>query len=66
MLNLLKDAGSEGRTVDEWNEKAREVGLRNRATLYNARDALKRRGLVHERNGTWFYGQRVQPDLDLS
>ena len=58
MFSILKDAGAEGLTVDQWNEQAREAGLGGgrRSDLYDFRTVLRKRGLVHHAptTGRWF------------
>jgi hypothetical protein len=55
MLRLLRDAGPAGLSTDEWNDRAREVGIgvTRRQTLVNVRGQLKDRNLVREYNGIW-------------
>lgn len=57
MLTILIEAGPDGLTVDEWNEKAREVGIgtNRKATLYDIRKVLnKDKKLVHETMDRWY------------
>ena len=56
MFRILREAMPSGLTLDEWNDKAREVGLaKNRAaSLYDFRNALKEKKLVHEYGGRWY------------
>src|SRR6185295_6742994 len=56
MLNILDDAGPNGLTVEEWNDKAREngLGLKRRMSLMDYRKALKDKKLVHEYAGHWY------------
>lgn len=52
MLTILEEAGSEGLTPEEWNEQARDAGIKAaRQRLYECRIKLKRKGLVHESQG---------------
>jgi RecA-family ATPase len=55
MLTLLREAGPAGLNVNDWNEKAREIGLgtSRRTDLYDYRLALKQKRLVHEYAGIW-------------
>jgi len=56
MLTLLSTAGPNGLTVEEWNAKGKEqgIGLKRHATLYDIRQALKDRKLVHEYAERWY------------
>ena len=56
MYSLLRAAGPAGLAVEEWNEKAREVGIGigRKADLYDIREALKTRSLARQYNGRWF------------
>jgi hypothetical protein len=56
MLNILDDAGPNGLTTEEWNEKAREngIGISRRATLMDLRKALKDNKLVHVYADRWY------------
>lgn len=58
MLSILKDAGPEGLSVEEWNEQAREagIGVGRKADLYDFRKLLDKRGFVHYAPSTerWF------------
>lgn len=56
MLTVLGEAGPDGLTVDEWNEKAREVGIgtKRKATLYDIRNKLKDKKLVHSTMDRWY------------
>ena len=58
MLNLIKDAGPSGIHTTDLYAKAREldVGTNRRANLYDATQALKSKGLVHEYGGRWNVG----------
>ena len=56
MFAILKDAGSDGLSLDDWNEQTRVagVGTKRRATLHDIRVDLKRKGLVYESSvGRW-------------
>jgi len=55
MYRLLRDAGPAGLSTDDWNEKAREIGIgvKRRATLHNVRSQLCDKGLVREYAGIW-------------
>jgi hypothetical protein len=52
---ILHDAGSNGLTLEEWNAKAREVGIgtNRKAALYDLRKALEDRNMVREYGGIW-------------
>jgi AAA domain/Bifunctional DNA primase/polymerase, N-terminal len=65
MLSILKEAGPQGLSVDEWNAKAREAGLakRRHATLVDLRAELKEKGLVTARNGIWTIVAEPRRDL---
>ena len=56
MLGILDDAGSDGLTVEEWNDLARKEGLgvRRRMDLMDYRKALKKKKLVYEFDERWF------------
>jgi hypothetical protein len=54
MLRLLVDAGPSGVTLEDWHALAREQGVTaNKQRLYEARMALKDKGLVWEYGGVW-------------
>ena len=57
LYRLLAEAGPAGLTVEEWGEKAREVGITAKQRLYELRMALKDKGLVREYAGTWKVNQ---------
>jgi hypothetical protein len=56
MYRLLHTAGPVGLTTEEWNEKAREVGIgvNRKADLYDIREGLKSKSLVRQFNGHWY------------
>jgi hypothetical protein len=56
MLNILRDAGDTGLTVDQWNARTRQSGLgaKRSATLYETRMALKEKKLVSEAGERWY------------
>ena len=56
MLTILQQAGPAGLIVEEWNEQAREIGLypKQKQRLYDLRQALKDKRLVHTCGGRWF------------
>ncbi len=63
MLTVLQEAGPTGLTADEWNDKAREVGLcegqkGQRQRFYDLRIKLKKKKLVHETQGKWYVTTR--------
>jgi hypothetical protein len=55
MLSLLHDAGQGGLSTEEWNDKARTIGLgiKRRSDYYDWQIALKSKDLVREFNGRW-------------
>jgi hypothetical protein len=55
MLRLLRDAGPQGLTGEDWNIGARKAGIgtNRRSTLVNLKGQLKDKGLVREYNGIW-------------
>ncbi|MHC2653419.1 hypothetical protein ACVMHY_005998 [Bradyrhizobium barranii subsp. barranii] len=53
MYRLLSDAGPTGLTVEAWNELAKENGIATKQRHYEARMALKDKGLVREYAGVW-------------
>ena len=55
MFSILFEAGQRGLSLEEWNEKARAIGIgRGRpATLYDIRTKLKRKGLIIETANGW-------------
>ena len=55
MLRLLRDAGPQGLSGDDWNTKARDagIGVNRRSTLVNLKGQLRDKGLVREYNGIW-------------
>jgi hypothetical protein len=55
MFTILHEAGAHGLTVEEWNERARKVGLgRRKADLFDFRKALLSKGLIVEGRNGWF------------
>jgi hypothetical protein len=56
MINILDDAGRDGLSTEEWNDKAREhgIGANRRATLMDLRKALKDKGLIHGYADRWY------------
>jgi hypothetical protein len=52
---ILYDAGGDGLTLEEWNAKAREVGIggSRKAALYDLRKALEDKKMVREYGGRW-------------
>jgi hypothetical protein len=59
MLRLLIDAGSSGLTIEAWNDLAREQGITTKQRHYEARMALKDKGLVREYAGRWKVNART-------
>jgi hypothetical protein len=55
MYSILRDAGQGGLTTEQWNAKAKEVGIgvKRHADHYDIREALKSKHLVREFNGRW-------------
>ncbi|MCP1758024.1 AAA family ATPase [Bradyrhizobium elkanii] len=53
MYRLLADAGTAGLTTEAWSELAREQGIAAKQRHYEARMALKDKGLVREYAGVW-------------
>nr|WP_283807534.1 AAA family ATPase [Bradyrhizobium retamae] len=53
MYRLLVEAGSGGLATEEWNEFAKENGITTKQRHYEARMALKDKGLVREYAGRW-------------
>ena len=54
-FRLLYDAGSEGLTLEDWNNQAKAVGIgtTRKATLHDLRKALEDRSMVREYGGRW-------------
>jgi hypothetical protein len=52
MLRLLRDAGPAGLSTDDWNARAREIGIGHRRSV-NIKGRLKDMNLVREYNGVW-------------
>lgn len=52
---ILFDAGGDGMTLEDWNAKAREVGIggSRKAALYDLRKALEDKKMVREFGGRW-------------
>ena len=50
MFTILHDAGASGLSTHEWNQRAKklDIGVKRAASLYDARTALKEKGLVYE------------------
>jgi hypothetical protein len=55
MLGILREAGPDGLTTQEWNQRARDEGIGEKrpADLPEVRKALKRKGLVIESDNGW-------------
>ncbi|MGY4160501.1 hypothetical protein ACVINW_006343 [Bradyrhizobium sp. USDA 4461] len=53
MYRLLTDAGPSGLTTEAWSELAKEQGIAAKQRHYEARMALKDKGLVREYAGVW-------------
>jgi hypothetical protein len=55
MYSILHTAGSTGLLTEEWYEKTRAagIGVKRHADLYDIREALKAKRLVHEFGGRW-------------
>ena len=56
VFGILHDAGPSGLAVEDWNAKARTVGLgvSRKASLWDYQSALKAKGLVREQDGRWY------------
>jgi hypothetical protein len=56
MFSILHGAGQGGLTTEQWNEKARAVGIgvKRHADHYDIREALRDKSLVREFNGRWY------------
>lgn len=56
MLDVLNDAGEDGLSLEEWNDRAREagLGLNRKADLTDYRTALKRKKLIHTYDDRWY------------
>ncbi|WP_027568459.1 hypothetical protein [Bradyrhizobium sp. URHA0013] len=52
---ILHDAGPAGMDLEDWNEKARQVGIgaNRKAKLYDLRKALEDKCMVREYGGRW-------------
>lgn len=52
---LLYDAGADGLTLEEWNNRAKSIGIgaSRKATLHDLRKALEDRSMVREYGGRW-------------
>jgi hypothetical protein len=55
MFSILHDAGPAGLSSDEWNERARTIGLgvSRRSDLYDLRSALKAKGRIRQKGEVW-------------
>jgi AAA domain/Bifunctional DNA primase/polymerase, N-terminal len=55
LFSILYAAGSQGLTLEEWNERAHSAGLgtKRRADLFDWRSSLQSKGLVREYGGKW-------------
>jgi hypothetical protein len=55
-LTILQDSMPHGLDGEEWNEKAKSIGMdfTRRQTYFDLKSQLKRKGLVHETQGRWF------------
>lgn len=56
MFAILHEAGPSGLSQEDWNDRAREVGLglRRRQDLYDLRSGLQKRGLIFKGANGWF------------
>ncbi|MBR0990011.1 AAA family ATPase [Bradyrhizobium japonicum] len=54
-FRLLYDAGADGLTLEEWNNRAKAIGIgtNRKATLHDLRKALEDRSMVREYGGRW-------------
>ena len=52
---FLYDSGADGLTLEQWNAKAKEVGIgeSRKATLHDLRKALEDKKMVREYGGLW-------------
>jgi hypothetical protein len=55
MLSVLREAGSSGLTTEEWNERARAIGIgvNRRQDLYDLRCALQEKGFIYQGVNGW-------------
>jgi hypothetical protein len=55
LFAILYDAGGQGLTLEEWNERAVSAGLavKRRADLFDWRSSLQKKGLIREYGGKW-------------
>ncbi|MCK1400106.1 AAA family ATPase [Bradyrhizobium sp. 4] len=55
MYRLLRDAGAAGLSTEDWNAKARDIGIgiARKATLHNVKAQLRDKGLVREYAAIW-------------
>ena len=55
ILEILQDAGEDGLSIEEWNDRAREIGIgvRRKADLVEIRKALLAKEYVIEIDGSW-------------
>jgi hypothetical protein len=58
----LYRAGIVGLSTEEWNNKAREIGIgvKRNADLYDVRDQLRSKKLVRESAGRWFVDHKSE------
>jgi len=59
MYGILHEAGAKGLTTEEWNARAREVGIgdRRKADLVDIRNALKSKDLIRQYGEIWVVTQ---------
>ncbi len=55
-LTILQDAMPHGLDGEDWNEKAKAIGMdfKRRQTFFDLKTQLKRKRLVHETQGRWY------------
>jgi hypothetical protein len=62
LFSILYRAGIVGLSTEEWNNKAREIGIgvKRNADLYDVRDQLRSKKLVRESAGRWFVDHKSE------
>ena len=65
MLRLIRAAGREGLTTETWNDQARQIGIgtRRHATLYDLRESLKMKKVVHQDGEQWIATEYMQTEM---
>ena len=61
LFGILKEAGPEGITTDEWLAKAKSEGIgeNRKATFFDTRRSLKDRKLVHSYADRWYVSKLI-------